>query len=270
MDSRQSYLRNVRSIVVKLGTQLLSDKAGRLNHDYVADIAGQIVSLRQRGMQVTLVSSGAIGSGLAELGIAKRPTDLSRLQAIAAIGQRRLMDAWADAFAVHKLHVAQLLLTREDVEHRSRYLNLRNTIHAIHELGGIPVINENDTISTDELIRISFGDNDILAAVVTQALRANLLVLLSVVDGLLDSAGNPLRTISKVEDAVTHLRAEKSALGKGGMNSKLQAARTVTNAGEVMIVADGRSPRILPRLLDGDELGTLFLPATRKMSSRSR
>ncbi|HEY0007108.1 MAG TPA: glutamate 5-kinase, partial [Tepidisphaeraceae bacterium] len=189
----------VRSIVVKLGTQVLSDAAKRLDVNYLRAVATQVTALRKRGVSVTIVSSGAVGAGLAELNIAKRPTDLARLQAVAAVGQRRLMDAWADAFEPHQLHVAQVLLTREDIDARKRFLNLRNTIHAVHELGAIPVINENDTVSTDEMMRISFGDNDILAASVAVALRAELLIILSNVDGVLDAAGKPVRTIDDIE-----------------------------------------------------------------------
>src|SRR6185437_4096289 len=188
--TRQRYLEGVRTIVVKLGTQSLSDKEGRLDAEFIGTIADQVAILRQRGIRVAVVSSGAIGAGISELGLPKRPTDLAKLQAVAAVGQRRLMDVWAGAFSRHKVPVAQILLTREDVDHRTRFLNLRNTIAAIHELGAIPIINENDTVSTDELVKISFGDNDILAALVAHALRADLLVLLSVVDGILDSAGN--------------------------------------------------------------------------------
>ena len=187
------------------------------------------------------------------------------------MGQRRLMDVWADAFAEpHGIPVAQILLTREDIEERTRFLNVRNTISAIHELGAVPIINENDTISTDELIRISFGDNDILAALVTHALRADLLVLLTVVDGILDAGGNAVRLVENLDHARELVRPEKSALGRGGMNSKLEAARMVTGSGEAMVVADGRSENVLPRLLDGEPLGTLFVPAPRKRSSWSR
>lgn len=266
---RKQHLAAVRTAVIKLGTQVLSDRNG-LDAAFLGSIAHQIATLRERGIRVTVVSSGAIGAGVRELGLAKRPTDLAQLQAVAAVGQRRLMDAWAAAFAPHKLPVAQILLTREDVDDRTRYLNLRNTIGAVHELGGVPIINENDTISTDELARISFGDNDILAALVTHALRADLLVLLSVVDGILDAHGDPVRLVEKVDDARDLVRAEKSALGKGGFNSKLEAARMVTESGEAMIVADGRAVDILPRLLDGEELGTLFAPAAKKLPSRSR
>jgi glutamate 5-kinase len=233
-------------------------------------MALQIATLRERGIQVTIVSSGAIGAGLRELGLAKRPTDLAKLQAIAAVGQRKLMDAWADAFSEFKLPVAQVLLTRADIETRKRYLNLRNTIHAIHDMGGIPIINENDTISTDELVKITFGDNDILAALVTHALGAQLLVLLTVVDGLLDESGQSIRLVENVEEATTHVRTERSALGKGGMDSKIRAAKMVADAGEAMIVADGRMENVLPRLVEGDELGTLFVPGKKRLSSRSR
>jgi glutamate 5-kinase len=270
MTDRAEYLTGVRTVVVKLGTQLLTDKNGRLDAPFVASIAAQLAKLRAGGIRVTIVSSGAIGCGIAELGLPKRPTDLATLQAVAAIGQRRLMDVWADAFEPHKLHVAQLLLTRQDIDDRSRFLNLRNTLVAVHELGGIPIVNENDTVSTAELERISFGDNDILAALVAHSLRADLLALLTVVDGVLDSDGKPVRLASNVEEVRRHVRDEKSALGRGGMDSKLQAAQMVTDAGEMMIVADGRMPDVFSKILAGEEIGTLFAPAGKKRSSRSR
>lgn len=256
--------------MVKLGTQLLTDRSGRLDEPYLATMAAQVASLRAKGVHVTLVSSGAIGAGLRELNLAERPTDLARLQAVAAVGQRRLMDGWAVAFAPFGLHVAQLLLTRDDVDHRARFLNLRNTLHAVHELGGIPIINENDSVSTDELVKISFGDNDILAALVTHALRADLLVLLSVVDGILDPAGQSVRMVSDLATARQWVRSEKSALGKGGMDSKLNAAQTVTSAGSALVVADGRMPNVLNRLMTGDTVGTLFVPSTKRRSGRGR
>src|SRR5687768_12766595 len=181
--NRQQFVATARMVVVKLGTQLLSDAEGRLDAAFIGRMAAQVAAIQARGVKVTVVSSGAIGAGLRELQLTKRPTDLAKLQAVAAVGQRRLMDVWAAAFEPHGLKVGQILLTREDIDHRTRFLNLRNTIHAIHELGGIPIINENDTVSTDELVKITFGDNDILAALVTHALRADLLVLLTVVDG---------------------------------------------------------------------------------------
>jgi glutamate 5-kinase len=260
----------VKTAVVKLGTQLLTDSSGRLDATFIAAIARQVAALRETGIAVTIVSSGAIGAGLAEMGLARRPTDLAKLQAVAAVGQRRLMDTWAAAFEPFKFPVAQLLITREDVDERTRFLNVRNTIHAAQEMGAVPIINENDTISTDEIVRITFGDNDILAALVASALRAHLLVLLSVVDGLLDESGKPVRLVESVEQARQLVRAEKSALGKGGMNSKLEAARMVTDAGEVMVVANGRDADVLTRIVSGEEVGTLFAPSAKKRSSRSR
>ena len=268
--TRSFVLANARSIVVKLGTQLLTDKTGRLDEPFLSTIASQVAALRQRGVNVTLVSSGAIGAGLRELNLPARPTDLARLQAVAAVGQRRLMDGWAVAFAPFKLHVAQLLLTREDVDDRTRFLNLRNTLHAVHELGGVPIINENDSVSTDELVKISFGDNDILAALVTHALRADLLVLLSVVDGIFDPTGASVRTVENLTTARDWVRSEKSALGKGGMNSKLNAAETVTSAGSALVVADGRMPNVLDRLMTDDTVGTLFVPNAKRRSGRDR
>ncbi len=270
MNARESSLSDVRSIVVKLGTQLLADKNKRLDTAFLSEIAGQIAALRSRGILVTVVSSGAVGAGLAELNLTGRPTDLARLQAVAAVGQRKLMDAWASAFAPFSLHVAQLLLTREDIDHRQRFLNLRNTIHAVHELGGIPIINENDPISTDEIVKITFGDNDILAALVTHALRADLLVLLTVVDGIHDSKGTPARLVESIDTAREWVRTEKSALGKGGMDSKLNAARMVTDAGSAMVVANGRMKDVLTQLLAYADVGTLFVSAARRRSARSR
>lgn len=264
-------LSSVRSIVIKLGTQVLSDSSRRLDEQYLCVIADQAHTLKERGIAVTIVSSGAIGAGLAILNMAKRPKDLPSLQAVAAVGQRRLMDAWADAFAPHKTPVAQVLLTREDIDSRQRFLNLRNTITATHKLGAIPIINENDTISTDELVRITFGDNDILAALVATALRADVLALLSVVDGINSADGQPIRTIDRSDEARSHVRSEKSAMGKGGMNSKIEAARMVTRHGITMFVAHGRDPNILPRLLDGDERGTIFIPSkTNRARIRNR
>jgi glutamate 5-kinase len=268
--SRGKYMEGVKSVVVKLGTQVLSDAQKQLDAAYLGEMATQIVEMIRRGMGVTIVSSGAIGAGLRELKLPKRPTDLAELQAVAAVGQRRLMDAWAAAFAPHGLPVAQVLVTREDIDTRIRFLNFRNTIHAIHKMGAVPIVNENDTVSTDELVKISFGDNDILAAMVTNALRANLLVLLTVVDGLLDGDGRAVRFVESVEEARRLVRAEKSEVGKGGMDSKLAAAEMVSDCGEAMVVANGRAAGILGKILGGEEVGTLFVPSARKRSSRSR
>ncbi|MGE5612403.1 MAG: glutamate 5-kinase [Bacillota bacterium] len=270
MENRKKHLSSVRSIVVKLGTQLLSDSQKRLDTAFLKEMAGQVVKLRERGIHVTIVSSGAVGAGLAELKLSKRPTSLGQLQAVAAVGQRRLMDAWGEAFDVYRLPVAQVLLTREDIDNRTRFLNLRNTISAIQDLGAVPIINENDTVSTDEIVKITFGDNDILAALVTEALGADLLVLLTVVDGLLDRASKPVRLVNSIEQAQALVRTEKSSLGKGGMDSKLRAANMVTECGEAMIVANGRSKGVLLSILNFEMVGTLFVPCPKKRAARTR
>lgn len=269
-QTRKEHLGHVKSMVVKLGTQLLADSQKRLDAAFLARIAQQVQTLRIRGIKVTIVSSGAIGAGLRQLNLPKRPTDLGELQAVAAVGQPRLMSAWDQAFAPHGLHVAQLLLTREDIDHRTRFLNVRNTIHALHAMDVVPIINENDTISTNEIIRITFGDNDILAGLVAHATQADLLVLLTVVDGLLDENHKSVRLVPNLTEARGLVRKEKSAMGKGGMDSKLEAARMVTGSGSPLVVANGRDENVLVRLLDGDELGTLFLPSHEARPSRVR
>jgi len=260
----------VRSVVVKIGSQVLADGDGRLDQAYLHDVARQVTLVRKNDVDVTLVSSGAIAAGLAELKLSSRPSDLGTLQAIAAIGQRRLMDAWAAAFAGHGTAVAQVLLTRQDVDDRTRFLNVRNTLQAVHRLGAVPVVNENDTISTDELAQISFGDNDLLAAMVTAAMGAGLLILLSGVDGLTDQTGNLVSRVDDLADARRHLRQEQSNLGKGGMGSKLEAARLVTAAGEALVLASGRAPDILQKIIGGETVGTLFTSNSARRGARSR
>lgn len=268
---RQTVLRNARRVIVKLGTNLLTsrdEKIAGLDLSYLCEMANQVVALRKRGLEVTIVSSGAVGAGCAELGLTSRPRDVADLQAVAAVGQRRLMTYFHDAFEPHDLKAAQLLLTRGDFDDRVRFLNIRNCVTRLHALNCVPVINENDTVAVDEL---RFGDNDMLAALMCNALRADALVLLTVVDGLMDAQGERIDLVTSVQEAVALIRrGEKTALGTGGMTTKLDAARLVSDAGEVAIIAHGREPHILPRLFDGEKLGTVFIPAQRKLDSRQR
>lgn len=265
-DNPRQALSQVKTLVVKLGSASLSRPDRTLDVEFIATLGDQIAALRKQNIRVIVVSSGAVSAGMAALNLAKRPDDLATLQAVAAVGQPRLMNAWDHALTPHGLHTAQILLTREDIDHRTRFLNLRNTLLSAEKLGAVPIINENDTVSTDEMVKISFGDNDLLAALVAQAIQAELLVLLSVVDGVLDADGKPVRLIVSSADAQALVRKEKSAAGKGGMDSKVGAAKILTHAGDRLVVAHGRTPNILPRLLAGEELGTLFLPtaATRR------
>ncbi|MGF1635121.1 MAG: glutamate 5-kinase [Phycisphaerae bacterium] len=259
------------NVVVKLGSQVLVSPAGGLDGAFLADMARQVAGAVQAGWRVTLVSSGAIAAGSAALGLSQRPRDLAKLQAVAAVGQRLLMDAWGEAFSAVGLAVAQVLLTREDMDKRVRFLNTRNTIHAAQDLKAVPIVNENDTVSTDEIVRISFGDNDLLAATVAQALRADVLVLLSVVPGLQGPDGKVVPEVARLSDVADLVRADRSAAGRGGMGSKLEAAKLVTAAGERLVIAAGREPEVLSRILSGERVGTTFLPAAGgRRAGRSR
>ncbi|MBX7104134.1 MAG: glutamate 5-kinase [Gemmataceae bacterium] len=261
---RQEVVTTAHTVVVKVGTNVLTDNAGRLDRDRVRSLAEQVVRLQSSGKKVALVSSGAIGAGVGELQLPGRPTDLPRLQACAAVGQGVLMQAYREALASHGVRAAQILLTASDFDHRARYLNARNTVLSLFEWGCLPIINENDTVSVAE---IRFGDNDHLAAMVTNLLRAPLLVLLTNVDGLysndpkVDPTAHLLATVPAIDAEVAGLAADtKSALGTGGMRSKLRAARLVTASGEAVVMANGSLDRILDRVMSAEPVGTLFLP----------
>ena len=246
---------------------MLTAPDGGLDRKLLADIARQVATLHQRGLEIALVSSGAIGSGCAMLGLPARPRDVADQQAVAAVGQRGLMSLMAEAFAPHGLEVAQLLLSRGDFDHRTRFLNIRNCITRLHAYNCIPIVNENDTVATDEL---RFGDNDALAAMLTNLLRADALVLLTNVSGLLDDTGVPLELVEDAHAAMRYSRPDRTELGTGGIQSKIEAARMATDAGEVAVIADGREVDVLLRLAGGEKLGTVFVPAPRKLDSRRR
>src|SRR5262245_19621398 len=261
---RQEVVTQARTVVVKVGTNVLTAADGRLDPARLQALADQIQRLRQTGRQVALVSSGAIGAGLGRLGLGKRPSDLRQLQACAAIGQSFLMRAYQECLAQYGAHTAQILLTAGDFDSRARYLNARNTILTLFEWNVLPIINENDTVSVAE---IRFGDNDHLAAMVTNLLRAPLLILLTVVDGLYstdprtDANAKPLSTVPLIDGAIMDMAGgSRSALGTGGMRSKLRAARLATMAGESVIIANGARPSVLDALFAAEPLGTLFLP----------
>ena len=264
---RRDIISKARRVVVKLGTSAISDERGRLDLPVLRSLSGQICKAMDAGVAVTLVSSGAIGAGLAELDLADRPRTLPMLQAVAAVGQGQLMRTFHDTFARRSRKVAQVLLTRGDFEDRTRYLNIRNTLNALSESGVVAVINENDAVAVDE---IRYGDNDVIAAHLTNMLAADLLVLVTSVDGVL-AGGEVMDVVEKVDGETLALASgERSRLGSGGMASKLEAVRIVTQAGEAAAVVNSRTPRVLTRLLAGETLGTVFAPSERKMSSRRR
>ena len=265
-SARQS-LTEVRRLVIKLGTNAICDNTGRLEPKTIRALARQISALVREGREVTLVASGAIGAGVGELDLDGRPKTMPELQAVAAVGQRTLMDAFHEAFARCDMHVAQVLLTREDFEYRDRYLNIRNTLQALRDMGILAIINENDAVAIDE---IRYGDNDTIAAHVTGMLAAELLIFLSSVDGVL-ADGKRIGVIEPDdESAAGHVTGQRSRLGSGGMASKIAAARLATSSGESAVIANSRTPNVIARVLAGRDVGTLLAPAARKLSSRLR
>ena len=272
---RQKIATSAATLVVKVGTRVLTDESGALDRRRIATLAEELAMLVESGRRVALVSSGAVAAGMGRLALKTRPTDVAQLQAVAAVGQSHLIEAYDRALQRHNRHAAQLLLTADDLDDRVRYLNVRNTILALFEYGAMPIINENDTVSVEEL-QISFGDNDRLAAMVTNLIRSPLLVLLSDIDGLYD--GDPADSGSKVIDTVAEIDAatlgfvcEKAAgVGKGGMASKLEAARIATAGGENVIIASGRRPGVLADIVAGKKVGTLFTAQGGSVSPRKR
>jgi glutamate 5-kinase len=251
-ELRQKHCRSAQRIVVKVGTNVLASPGKPLDDARVRAIVEQIASLVNGGRQVVLVTSGAIASGMTELGMKRRPPTLPGSQAAAAVGQGVLMAHYERHFHRHGLHAAQILLTHEDFDNRERYLNAANTIHALFEWPCVPVINENDTISTEA---IRFGENDLLAALVTNLIRAQLLILLSSVPGLYEEAtsdgsrGTVIEVVERVGPEIEALAYdEKTPLGVGGMKSKIEAARITTEAGEAVVIADGRDPTIIRKV----------------------
>jgi len=266
--TRKEFIAGVKRLVIKVGTAVVTGSDGRLVPRRVAALAEQVDGLVTGGYQVVLVTSGAIGAGVGELGLAKRPTALPRLQAAASVGQSHLIRAYDESFRKHGHHAAQILLTREDFDERTRYLNVRNAVNALFDMGAVPIFNENDAVSIDE---IRFGDNDLLSALVASLLGADLLVLLSVVDGLLGGGGQVIPTVEGVTDEVRALDlGTKTARGTGGMRSKLDAVAMATQAGEGAIIANGTTPNVLARIMRGEELGTFFVPGPRRTRSRKR
>lgn len=261
---RTEVAASAKRVVIKVGTRVLTHDDGRLNTDRVAELAEQLHLLTEAGRQVVLVSSGAVGAGLSHLGWDRRPEDLAKLQAVAAIGQTKLIEEYDLHLRKHDRHAAQVLLTADDLDHRNRYLNIRNTLLSLLELGAIPIINENDTVAVEELMA-TFGDNDRLAAVVTNLLQASLLVILSDIDGLYD--GDPsdpetklISTVEKIDETVqAWVRDKTTGVSKGGMKSKLNAARMITVAGENVIIANGHQTGALAAIFRGEPVGTLFV-----------
>ena len=262
-------------LVVKVGTSTLTCNEGELDLNYMRSLAQQLSAVRVSGRQVALVTSGAVRAGLKQLGFKKART-IRESQAAAAVGQSHLMRTYADFFREEGLITAQILLTREDLVDRRRYLNARNTLLTLFEQGTIPIINENDTVAIEELKHSNtFGDNDTLAAQVASLMDADLLLLLTDVDGLFVTGpdGRP-QMMAQVAQITPELEAQAKGTGlgpgKGGMATKLAAARMVINFGTTVVIAQGREPQVVERVLQGQPLGTRFHPRERKLDSRRR
>ena len=264
-------LKSAKRVVVKVGSNVLTAASG-LNLDAVASLSAQISDLIDRGLEVLFVSSGAMASGLRKMGLAHRPEEIPKRQAIAAVGQSGLMNAYETAFARHDKRVAQILMTSEDLNNRKRYLNARNTLNTLLEWRVVPIINENDTIMVEE---IKLGDNDNLAAMITLLMDADFLISLTDIDGLYTK--DP-RTMPDAQ-LIPHVSAYKKkieayasdipgALGRGGMLSKIKAAKKVNAAGVPMIIAKGDKPDILLKLFSGEAHGTYFEPRKKKLNRR--
>ncbi len=272
---RQEIAAIATTMVVKVGTRVLTQADGKFDEQRIHSLAEQIHQVMDKGRKVVLVSSGAVGAGMGRLGLKTRPADLAHLQAVAAVGQSMLIESYERALSKHGRHAAQILLTAEDMENRNRYLNARNTLVTLLELGLVPIINENDTVAVEEL-QTTFGDNDRLAAMITNLILAPLLVLLSDVEGLYDGDPNlpgskVIPTVDRLDDSIFSLACDKlGGVSKGGMASKLEAARLATTGGENVIIAYGRSPDVLPRIISGETVGTLFLAQGQTVAARKR
>ena len=253
-------------IVIKIGTSTLAHPTGHLNIRRVEQLCKIMSDIKNAGHEVILVSSGAIGMGVGKLGLRERPTDIPTKQAAAAVGQCELMYTYDKLFSEYHHTVAQLLITGADTKNAHRHQNFTNTLNRLLQLGALPIINENDTVATDEIV---IGDNDTLAAIVAQSVHADLLILLSDIDGLYtaDPHTHPdavlLHRITKVDDTVRELAGVSSTeQGTGGMVTKLQAAEICLGCGCNMVIANGNNPDNLYAILDGKEIGTLFAAAT--------
>jgi glutamate 5-kinase len=271
-ETRKKVLEKARRIVVKVGSSILASVEKGLHYEAFSHLTKEISELKRHGYEIVLVSSGAIAAGMEKLGYKTRPQSITQKQATAAVGQSRLIHIYENYFSRYQQMVAQVLLTHDDLSHRRRFLNARNTLLALLELGIIPIINENDTVVVDE---IKVGDNDNLSALITNLIEADLLIILTDIEGICDRdpRSHPdARCITLIEDIDADMEGvmgeTKSQTSVGGMVSKIQAARKASRFGIPTVVACGTKKEILHQVLKGKEIGTLILPKMRTLSSR--
>ena len=270
-EKRTSIFNSTRRVVVKVGSNVLTEDHG-LNLNAIRSISRQICRLIDGGIEIILVSSGAMASGIRKVGLDKRPDEIPKRQAIAAVGQAGLIMEYEKAFARYHKKVAQILLTGDDLNNRKRYLNARNTLRMLLSWQVVPIINENDTVMTEE---IQFGDNDNLAAMITLLMDADILVNLTDIDGLYtkDPRTSPdadfIPLVSTIGEDIKKIAGDiPGALGTGGMLSKINAAKKVTGAGIPMVIANGGRPDVLKKIFSGKDVGTFFTPKKKKLKSR--
>ncbi len=269
---RQTLFNNAKRIILKVGSAVLTDENGLVS-EVIGNIARQISFLQATGREVILVSSGAVAAGRRRLEVVKKPhEELKVKQALAATGQGLLMQAYEQAFADFRQPVAQILLTHADLSHRDRYLNVRNTIHALFDFGVVPIINENDTVSVEEL---RFSDNDTLGALITNMIGADMYIILTDVDCLYtghpleDAAARPVYTVATIDEEIEKMASHStSLLGTGGMMAKIRAAKMVAACGGSSFIGPGRHPQILQALFSGELIGTFFLPGNGRVNRR--
>lgn len=273
MKNRQD-IKNSKRWVIKIGSALLTNDGQGLNHQAIQCWVEQMAVLRAKGIEIVLVSSGSVAEGLLRLGQVKRPTDIHQLQAAAAVGQMGLVQAYESAFSKHGLLTAQILLTHDDLSNRERYLNASNTIQALLEHGVIPIINENDSVVTEE---ICVGDNDTLAALTANLISADVLVILTDQQGLYDDnprINSKAKLISEAlvsrKDIESMASSTGGSLGKGGMYTKVIAAKRASRSGTATFIASGKEENVLLRLLAGESLGTLLIPDLEPLSARKQ
>jgi glutamate 5-kinase len=273
-NKARQELASAKRIVVKIGSALLTDDGKGLARESIQDWVAQIARLTQQGVEVVLVSSGSVAEGMVRLGLQSRPEELHVLQAAAAVGQTGLVNAYEQYFRDHDLATAQILLTHDDLSDRKRYLNARSTILTLLQMGAVPIINENDTVVTDE---IRFGDNDTLGALVANLVEADALIILTDQDGMFDSDPRKhsdaklLNVVAASDQSLDAMAGGRSgSLGRGGMLTKLRAARLAARSGARTVVVGGKSENVLGRLLDSEHLGTLFQPDTSPQLARKQ
>jgi len=269
-----SLLQGAKRVVIKIGSSLLTNEGKGLDQAAIAQWADQIAALKRMGMEVVLVSSGAIAEGMQRLGWTRRPHALHDLQAAAAVGQMGLVQVYERSFHAHGIHTAQILLTHEDLADRRRYLNARSTLRTLLDIGVVPIINENDTVVVDE---IRFGDNDTLGALVTNLIEADCLVILTDQAGLYTSdprKDSHARLVDRAEAGAPELEVMAggagSAIGTGGMATKVLAAKRAARSGAHTVIVSGREPKVLTRLADGEAMGTHLRAAHKPMAARKQ